>query len=186
MASEAPPSCMRSHVEWLERLIRITTKECRAGTGSTKMLEAIHKEYKFHCQHLRAEEMALTAWCCDINKNPERRFSLREEAVSAHSEVKPKCSSICSFWYCMRKGRRRKSYKVNFFSEGTDDCLWPSVVYEPKIKKKHSVSFNKRPATDTAVRGSAPVREPPAKRIRTLASGPGAMQSGVLASAYAA
>ena len=123
MASEAPPSCMKSHVDWLELQIRSTTEECRAGTSSTKMLEAMDKEYKFHCQHLVCEEMALTAWA-----RPELRKELRKNACLAHSELK--CSPICSFWHIMKKGRRPESYKVNFFSTETDDCLWSGVVYE--------------------------------------------------------
>ncbi len=129
MASEAPPSCMKSHVEWLELQIRSITEEAFVDqTSFKKMLEAMDKEYKFHCQHLLAEEMALTAWCCDSNYSPELRKELRKKAVSAHSELK--CSPICSFWHCMQKGKRPESYKVNFCCEETDNCLWPGVVYE--------------------------------------------------------
>ena len=119
---------MKSHVEWLELVIKNTTEECRAGTSSTKMLEAMNKEYKFHCQHLLAEEMALKSWRYHSNYWPELRKELRKKAVSAHSELG--CSPICSFWHCMQKGKRPESYKVNFFCEETDNCLWPGVVYE--------------------------------------------------------
>ena len=116
----APPSYMKSHVKWLQDVRLVSTEE--------RMVMAIDKEYKFHCQHLLAEEMALTSWCCE---RPELRKELRKKAMSAHSELK--CSPICSFWHCMQKGKRPESYKVNFFATQTDNCLWPGVVYEENL-----------------------------------------------------
>ena len=114
----APPSYMKCHVVWLQDMRLVSTEE--------RMVMAIDKEYKFHCQHLRAEEMALTSW------SPEhilRRSLLRKRAVSAHSELG--CSLTCNFWHCMRHGQRPNSCAVSFFSEDTDDCLWPAVIYAP-------------------------------------------------------
>ena len=119
----APPSYMKSHVEWLDKVM---LERLSMSTEETRMVMAIDKEYKFHCQHLRAEEMALTSWSptCIL-----QRSLLRKRAVSAHSELG--CSPTCNFWHCMRNGKRPNSCDVHFFTEETDDCLWPAVIYAP-------------------------------------------------------
>ena len=107
------------------------------------MLEAMDKDYKFHCQHLLAEEMAITSWCCDSSSyRPEFCKELRKKTVSAHSELK--CSPIYSCWLCKRAKDLRAKRLTFSPHEQTIACVqvWlMKKTIEPDFAKSHTLSL---------------------------------------------